>query len=79
MKIEILGTGCAKCKALERNVRLAVKELGIQADIVKVEDITEIMDHGVMVTPALFVNGESASVGKLLTVEEVKKLLGARK
>ncbi|MFO7618464.1 MAG: thioredoxin family protein [Thermoplasmata archaeon] len=79
MKIEILGTGCAKCKSLEKNVREAVKELGIQAEIIKVEDITEIMNHGVMMTPALFIDGEAAAVGKLLGVEDVKKILAARK
>ena len=79
MKIEILGAGCAKCKALEKNVRAAVSELGIQAEIIKVEDITEIMNHGVMMTPALFINGEAAAVGKLLGVEDMKKILAAIK
>ena len=79
MKIEILGTGCAKCKSLEKNVRAAVSELGMKAEIVKVEDMNEIIEHGVMVTPALFIDGKSASVGKLLTVDDIKKLLAVRK
>ena len=76
MKIEILGAGCAKCKTVERNVRQAVSELGVQADIRKVEDITEIMNFGVMVTPALFVNGESKAVGRVPSVDEIKNYLG---
>ncbi len=76
MNIEILGAGCAKCKTLEKNVRQAVHELGIQADIKKVEDITEIMKYGVMATPAIVVDGEVRSSGKLLDIEMIKKLLG---
>ena len=63
MKIEILGTGCAKCRRMLANVQDAVKELGVPAEIVKVEDITEIMNRGVMLTPALIVDGE-ARVGE---------------
>ncbi len=76
MKIEILGVGCAKCKTLEKNVRQAVNELGIQAEIKKIEDITEIMNYGVMATPALVVDGDVNSSGKLLDVEMIKTLLG---
>ncbi len=75
MKIEILGTGCAKCKSLTKNVEKAVAELGIQAEVAKVDSIQEIMDRGVMMTPALFVDGESKMVGKTATVEEIKKML----
>jgi small redox-active disulfide protein 2 len=75
MKIEILGTGCAKCKSLAKNVEKAVQELGINADIVKVDSITEIMDRGVMMTPALYIDGESKMVGKTATVEEIKRML----
>jgi len=75
MKIEILGTGCAKCKSLAKNVEKAVQELGINADIVKVDSITEIMDRGVMMTPALYIDGESRMVGKTATVEEIKRML----
>lgn len=75
MKVEILGTGCAKCKSLAKNVEKAVQELGINADIVKVDSITEIMDRGVMMTPALYIDGESKMVGKTATVEEIKRML----
>ncbi len=75
MKIEILGSGCAKCKRLEKNAQQAVKEMGIKADVVKIEDIMEIANRGVMMTPAISVDGVVRSVGKVLSPEEVKKLL----
>ena len=75
MKIEILGAGCAKCKSLEKSVRQAVQELGIQVEVKKVEDIMEIVNYGVMGTPALVVDGEVKAVGKVLGVEEIKKML----
>lgn len=76
MKIEVLGTGCPKCVALMDNVVAAVAELGIEADITKVTDIVEIANRGVMMTPALSVDGEVKLVGKLATVAELKVLLG---
>jgi small redox-active disulfide protein 2 len=75
VKIEILGTGCAKCKSLAKNVEKAVQELGIKAEIVKVDSIQEIMDRGVMTTPAMYVDGEPKMVGRTATVEEIKKIL----
>jgi small redox-active disulfide protein 2 len=75
VKIEVLGTGCAKCKSLTKNVEKAVEELGIKAEIVKVDSIQEIMNRGVMMTPALYVDGESKMVGRIATVEEIKKML----
>ncbi|APW66701.1 MULTISPECIES: thioredoxin family protein [Arcobacteraceae] len=72
MKIEILGTGCAKCKALEENVKKAVAEAGVFAQVEKVEDIVKIMDYGVMNTPGLVINSEVKSTGKLLNSEEIK-------
>jgi len=75
MKIEILGTGCPKCKKLFENAQEAVKNLGTSADVVKVEDIQQIMNAGVMFTPALAVDGEVKSVGKVLSVDEIKKFL----
>ncbi len=75
MKIELLGTGCAKCKSLAKNVEKAVKETGVQAEIVKVDSIQEIMNRGVMMTPALYIDGESKMVGRTATVEEIKKML----
>ena len=75
VKIEVLGTGCAKCKSLAKNVEKAVQELGIKAEIVKVDSIQEIMNRGVMMTPALYVDGESKMMGRTATVEEIKKML----
>ena len=71
MKIEILGTGCAKCKALEKNTIEAVAKSGKFAQIEKVEDLTKIMEYGVMSTPGLVVDGNVVSTGKLLSVEEI--------
>ena len=72
MKIEILGTGCTKCKALEENAKKAVADAKIFAQVEKVEDIEKIMAYGVMSTPALVINGEVKSTGKLLNSEEIK-------
>jgi len=74
MKIEILGTGCAKCKALEENAKKAVVQAGIFAQVEKVEDLVEIMNYGVMSTPGLVIDGEVKSTGKLLSHEEIKAL-----
>jgi small redox-active disulfide protein 2 len=76
VKIEVLGTGCAKCKSLLKNVEKAVAEAGVQAEIVKVDSIEEIMNRGVMMTPALYIDGEAKAVGRAPNVEEIKKLLG---
>jgi small redox-active disulfide protein 2 len=73
--IEVLGTGCAKCKRLYANVEQAVKDLRITADIVKVEDITEIVRRGVMLPPALFINGEVWAEGTIPDVNEIKRML----
>jgi len=75
MKIEVMGTGCAKCKSLLKNVEKAVQESGIEAEIIKVDSIQEIMDRGVMLTPALYIDGKSVMVGRTATVEEIKKML----
>ncbi len=72
MKIEILGTGCPKCGTVAKNAQDAVTQLGIQAEVVKVTDITEIAARGVMLTPALSIDGEIKAVGKVLTVDEIK-------
>jgi len=71
MKVQILGSGCTKCKLLEQHAREAVSELGIQAEIVKVMDTDAIMEMGVMMTPALAIDGEVKSVGKVLTKDQV--------
>jgi small redox-active disulfide protein 2 len=75
MKIEILGTGCPKCKATEKIVRKVVEELGIKVDIIKVEDLQEIVNRGVMMTPAVVVDGEVKIVGHVPSTDEIKKLL----
>ncbi len=75
VKIEVLGTGCMKCKRLFKNVEIAVKELGINAEIVKVDDISEIINRGVMLTPALAVDGEMKISGRVADVKELKEIL----
>ena len=75
MKIEILGTGCPKCKQLEANAKKAVDELKIKAVIEKVTDVGEIVDYGVMSTPAIVINGEVKASGRIPTTEEIKKWL----
>ncbi len=75
MKIEILGVGCPKCKQLAANAEDAVKELHIQAEVSKVTDIEKITDYGVMMTPALAVDGAVVSSGKVLSKDEIKKIL----
>ena len=74
-KIQILGTGCPKCKTLTAHVEEAVKQLGLEATIEKVEKITDIMKFGIMTTPGLVVDGKVRSAGKLLSVEDIKKHL----
>ena len=75
MKIEILGTGCLKCKTLFDNTKDAVGSCGIFAQIEKIEDPIEIMQRGDMTTPALVINGHVVSTGKVLTSEAIKQLL----
>ncbi|MGW8168658.1 MAG: thioredoxin family protein [Sulfurovaceae bacterium] len=75
MKIEILGTGCAKCKALEEVVKQAVSKIGGFHEVVKVDDIVEIMKYNIVSTPALVIDGVVKSAGKLLSVDEVLKIL----
>lgn len=75
MKIQVLGTGCPKCKKTAEAAEAAVNELGIEAEIVKVTDLNEIMKFGVMLTPALAVDGEVKVVGKVPSVEDVKSML----
>jgi len=75
MKIQVLGTGCAKCKQLTANAEKAVADLGLGIAVEKVEEIREIMKFKVISTPALVVDGKVVSAGKLLAPEEVKALL----
>lgn len=75
MKIEVLGTGCAKCKTLEKVALEAVAQLGVFAQVEKVEDIAKIMDYGVMSTPALVVDGVVKLSGRVPSSEELVALL----
>lgn len=75
MKIQILGTGCPKCKQLAENAEAAAKELGIDFELEKVTSITDIMSFGVMMTPALVIDGEVKISGKVPNQEAIKELL----
>lgn len=75
MVIKILGSGCANCKKLEANAREAVKELGIEATIEKVQNFKDIMAYGVMKTPALVVDEKVKVMGRVPSVEDIKKYL----
>ena len=74
-KIQILGTGCPKCKKLKENAEKAARELGIEYKIEKVSDINKIMEFGVMMTPALAIDGEVKVAGKVPSPDEIKKFL----
>jgi small redox-active disulfide protein 2 len=75
-KIQILGTGCPKCKKLAENAEEAAKQLNLEFEVEKVTDINEMMKFGVMVTPALMVDGEVKAVGKVPSAEQIKQMLG---
>jgi len=74
-RIQILGTGCPKCKKLSENAEAAAKELGIEYQLEKITQINDIMKMGVMVTPALAIDGQVKSAGKVSTPEEIKSYL----
>lgn len=76
MKIQILGTGCSKCKTLMANAEAAVHATGVEATVEKVDQLADIMKMGVMITPALAIDGVVKSVGKVLSVDDIKKFLG---
>ena len=73
--IQVLGTGCKKCVSLKENVEAALKDMGVEADVQKIEDINEIVQFGVMSTPALAVDGQVKLVGKVATPDEIKAVL----
>lgn len=75
MKIEVFGTGCAKCRRLYDNVLEAVKNASADAEIVKVESLDEIVSRGVLMTPSLFIDGEEVVAGRVPTVREIAALL----
>ena len=74
-KIEVVGTGCAKCKRLLANAEQAVRDLKITAEVIKVDDIDEIVNRGIMMTPALFINGKVRAEGRIPDVNEIKRML----
>lgn len=76
MKVEILGTGCAKCRKTEEMIEKAIKEVGVQAEIVHVTDLNEIIDRGVMMTPAVFVDGVKKVEGKVPSEPEIRSWFG---
>lgn len=76
MKIEVLGTGCTKCSKLYEAAKAAVAQRGVTAEVTHVTDLTELMKRGVMVTPALAVDGQVKSAGKVLKAEDIAKFLG---
>ena len=75
-KIQILGTGCPKCKKLMEITRQVVKDAGIEAEVTKVEDINEIMKFGIMMTPALAVDGEVKVTGRIPKPDELRTMIG---
>jgi len=75
MDIKILGTGCSRCKTLEKLTREVVEQNGIDATITKVDDIMEIMKYGVMTTPALVINGKVEIKGRVPSSDEIKQVL----
>ena len=77
IKFQVLGSGCAKCEALGQHAEAAAQALGLEYDLEKVTDMNAIIDAGVTRTPALAVNGEIKSTGKVLSVDDIKSLLSA--
>ena len=75
MEIKVLGSGCAKCKTLEKVTKEAVAELNLEASVEKVEDIQKIIEYGVMITPALVIDGQVVIKGKVPKMKEMKELL----
>lgn len=78
MKIQILGTGCAKCKQLSQHAEKAVGQLGIDCQVEKVTEMDKILSFGIMMTPGLAIDGEVLSSGKVLSVEKIKEILDAK-
>ena len=73
--VEVFGTGCARCKRMLKNVEIAVRDLKIDAEIRKIEDLDAMIERGVMLTPALYVDGEPKVVGHVPCVEDIKEIL----
>jgi small redox-active disulfide protein 2 len=79
MKIKILGTGCAKCNHLTKIAKETVAELGVSAEVVKVDKIDEIMNYGVMITPAIAIDEEIKAAGRIPSKDEIKKWINEKK
>ena len=75
MRIEVLGMGCPSCKRLEENVRKALEEAKVKAEVVKVDDLQQMIERGIMFTPALIIDGDAKAVGRVPSVDEIKKML----
>jgi small redox-active disulfide protein 2 len=79
MRIEVIGPGCARCVTTEKNVKEALKQLGIQAEVVKITDIAEFAKKGVMFTPGVIIDGQVKVSGRIPTVDELKKILSVER
>jgi small redox-active disulfide protein 2 len=75
LKIEVLGTGCVKCKRLESVVLQAVKELGLSIEVIKIDDFGEIIRRGLMMTPGLVIDGKIVATGRVPSLEEIKGMI----
>jgi small redox-active disulfide protein 2 len=79
VQIEVLGTGCPKCWRVLANVYIAIKELGIEAEVIKVDDTDAIVNRGIMLTPALIIDGQLRSEGRIPCVDEIKEMITGQK
>ncbi|HOV45853.1 MAG TPA: thioredoxin family protein [Exilispira sp.] len=79
MKIQILGKGCINCKKLEENVRIALKQIGLNEEVEKVTDVDKIVEMGVLMTPALVIDGKIESTGKVLSQKQIIEIINNRK
>jgi len=79
VKIQILGKGCINCKKLEENVRIALKQIGLNEEIEKVTDVDKIVEMGVLMTPALVIDGKIESTGKVLSQKQIIEIINNRK
>ena len=79
MKIQILGKGCINCKKLEENVRIALKQIGLNEEVEKVTDVNKIVEMGVLMTPALVIDGKIESTGKVLSQKQIIEIINNRR
>jgi small redox-active disulfide protein 2 len=78
MKVQIYGTGCGKCNMLEKAAKQAIREMGVNAEVVKVSDINQIVEAGILATPGFAVEGEVKSMGRVPSNDEIKKWIKAK-